>query len=116
MSLKYVKTYLSKNNKGIYFTGYSLNKETSNKNCRLNDFRGFIAIHIFKRHQVLLNFYQKQAIRNFSDCFTRLPLILVIRIYFDKSLIYNCITQCIVFPNCRIKVKIAKRFCIFLKS
>ena len=46
----------------------------------------------FNRHQVFLNFYYRQAIRNFNGInfnYTYiLHLALAIRIYFDKNLIY----------------------------
>ena len=53
-------------------------------------FSGFIAIHFFNILLVFLNVQHKQALRKLSDInYTyRLYLVLVIRIYFDKNLIY----------------------------
>ena len=73
---------------------YNKNKKQNLKQKLLTRlFLGFIAIHFLNRHQIFLNFYQKQAVRtltgiNFNYTYM-FCLVLVIRTYFDKNLIYQ---------------------------
>ena len=44
----------------------NLNKETSKKSCQLNNFRDSLEYSFFSKHQGLLNFLQRQALRSFK--------------------------------------------------
>ena len=72
---------------------YNKNKKQKSKQNFLTQWiLGFIEIHFFNRNQVFLNFQWKKAVRklsgvNFNYTY-RLHLVLVIRISFDKNLIY----------------------------
>ena len=72
---------------------YNRNKKQKFKQNLLTQwFLGFIATRFFNRHQVFLNFQEKQAVGEFSgrnfNCTSRLHLALLIRNCFDKSSIY----------------------------
>ena len=64
---------------------------------------GLTAIKCFKRHQFFQNFQKKQATKRFSginfNYNYRFHLFLVIRIYFDKNLIYPEVPSARMWSN-----------------